>query len=104
MGNGTFKAGTPDWELGVVDIKDVAEAHFNAAFTPKAKGRHIVCGHDTSFPEMAKVLHEEFGDDYPIPTRVLPKLLVWLVGPLANKNMTRKAISRNVGYAFRADN
>jgi dihydroflavonol-4-reductase len=104
MGDGTFKAGTPNWGLGVVDIRDVAEAHFNAAFMPEAKGRHIICGHNTSFPEMAKVLHDEFGEDYPIPTRVLPKALVWLVGPLANKNMTRKAISRNVGYSFNADN
>lgn len=104
MGNGTFKAGTPDWGLGVVDVRDVAEAHFNAAFSPEAKGRHIVSGHNTSFPEMAKTLREDFGGKYPIPKRVLPKPLVWLVGPLANKNMTRKAISRNVGYPFKADN
>ena len=34
----------------------------------------------------------------------MPKWLVWLVGPLLNKAMTRKMISLNVDKPWKADN
>jgi len=104
IGDGTMKAGLPDWGIGIVDVRDVATAHFNAAFTAKAKGRYIVSAHDSSFIKMVKPLQDKFGNRYPIPKKALPKWLVWAVGPLMNKSMTRKSISRNVGYAWRGDN
>ena len=104
MGDGTMKAGCPDWGMGVVDVRDVAEAHIAAAYIPEAKGRHITSGHNSSFPDMAKTLLPEWGDNYPIPRKKLPKLLVWLVGPIMNKNMTRKAVARNIGYPWTGDN
>jgi len=104
IGDGTFKAGIPDWGMGIVDVRDVATAHFNAAFTPSAEGRYIICAHNTSFPKMANLLVDKYGKSYPIPTRTLPKWLVWLVGPLANKSLTRKSIKLNVGYPWQADN
>lgn len=103
LGNGQMKAGIPDFRYGAVDVRDVAEAHLNAAYLPNAKGRHIVSGHNTSFPELANNLLPTY-ETYPIPRRTLPKWLVWLAAPLADKNITRKFISRNVGYVWRADN
>ena len=34
----------------------------------------------------------------------MPKFLVWLVGPMINKALTRKMVARNVGVPFLADN
>ena len=99
-----MKAGVPDYGMGVVDVRDVAEMHMQAAFNPTAHGRYITSGHNSSFPEIARALRDQFGDAYPFPKRVLPKWLVWLVAPLADKHMTRTIISRNVGYPWIGDN
>lgn len=104
MGDGTLKSGIPDLGFGVVDVREVAQAHFNAAFTPEAKGRYICHGHDTSFPGMANALLDKYGNDYPIPKRTLPKWLVWLVAPMIDKAMTRKFIAKNVNYPWKGDN
>jgi nucleoside-diphosphate-sugar epimerase len=105
LGDGSMKAGAPVYGIGVVDVRDLAEAQFAAGFTPAAAGRNIISGHDSSFLAMAAILHAQFGDRYPVPSRKMPKWLLWLVGPIATKGaMTRKMISRNVGYAWQADN
>ena len=104
FGDGSMKSGAPAWGMGAVDVRDLAEAHVRAAFTPSAKGRHIVSGHNSDFPSLAKPLIDRFGDAYPFPKRILPKWLVWLVAPMVNAAMTRKMVSRNVNYPWRADN
>lgn len=104
MGDGTMKAGLPDMGFGVVDVRDLAEAHLRAAFLPDAQGRHVISGHNTSFPDMAKQLVPTYGDRYPVPTRTLPKWLVWLFGPMMNDALTRRTISLNVGHPWKADN
>lgn len=104
FGDGTMKTGAPNWGMGVVDVRDLADAHFKAAFTPSATGRHIVSGHNTDFPSMAKPLIERYGNAYPFPKKALPKWLVWLVGPMMNAGMTRKMVSRNVNLPWQADN
>jgi dihydroflavonol-4-reductase len=104
LGDGTLKAGVPRIGFGVVDVRDLAEAHLNGAFTPAAKGRYITSGHNTDFFELATVLADRYGDDYPIPRRTLPKWLVWLVGPLMDKATSRRMIARNVDLPWRADN
>lgn len=103
LGDGTMRPGVPDIGMGVVDVRDVAEAHFRAAFLPQAKGRYITSGHNTSLPEMAAVLRPKF-PRYPLPRSKLPKVMVWLFGPILNKGVTRKFVSRNVGLPFKADN
>jgi nucleoside-diphosphate-sugar epimerase len=102
LGNGKMKTGIPDFHIGMVDVRDVAEAHFRAGFTPEAKGRHITSAENTSFWEVANVLQNKFGNAYPFPKRVLPKFLVWLIAPAAG--LKRKMISRNVGYPWKVDN
>ncbi|MDW6004081.1 NAD-dependent epimerase/dehydratase family protein [Vibrio mangrovi] len=104
MGDGTMKAGIPDWGVGVVDVRDVAEAHLSAAYTTHARGRYLISGYNTSFPEMARQLLPKYGSQYPIPKRVLPKFLVWLFGPMVNSATTRKNIALNVGYGWKGDN
>lgn len=104
MGDGTFKQGAPKMGIGVVDVRDVAEAHYQAGFTPDAEGRYITSGHNSSFLEVAKTLHEKFGDEYPVPNKAVPKWLLMLIGPMVNKLLTRKYIRNNVNHEFKADN
>ena len=104
FGDGTMKAGMVDVHLGVVDVRDVAEAHMAAGFNPSAQGRYITSGYNTSFPVFANILRDKFGEAYPFPKRILPKGLVWLIGPVLLKGLTRKFIARNIGLPFRVDN
>ena len=104
FGDGTLKAGVPRWGFGVVDVRDLAEAHYRAGFRPEAKGRYIASGHNSDLADLALPLRKKFGGSYPIPTRTMPKWLVWLVGPLANKAMTRKVVRLNIGLPWKGDN
>ena len=104
LGDGTMKMGVPNMGIGVVDVRDVAEAHYRAGFTPEAKGRHITSAYGSSFLELAKILHQQYGDDYPVPNSALPKWLLMLVGPLVNKALSRKFIKNNVNHEWKADN
>ncbi|MGQ1785158.1 MULTISPECIES: NAD-dependent epimerase/dehydratase family protein [unclassified Saccharicrinis] len=104
LGDGTLKAGVPKMGWGIVDVRDLAFIHFQAGFVPEAKGRHIASGHNTWFAELAKVLQPKYGDQYPIPKKEMPKWLIWLMGPMINKAITRKFVSRNMGFAWKADN
>lgn len=68
--DGTAKK-IPRLNVGVCDVRDVALAHFKAAFLSEAVGnRHAILSQPNlvSFKEMADILHEEFGPKgYKIP-------------------------------------
>lgn len=104
MGDGSFKAGAPKMGIGMVDVRDVADAHYKAGFTPEAKGRYITSAHSTNFYEMGMALQPKFGKNFPIPKKALPKWLLMLIGPMANKLFTRKFIRNNVNVEWKADN
>lgn len=101
---GSLKSGAPALEFGAVDVRDVAEAHIRAAFIEEANGRNIVFKQPLSVMQMANVLKEKWGADYALPSREMPKWLLWLVGPMVNRAFTRKWVSRNVGHNWRGDN
>lgn len=103
FGDGTLALGAPRVGIGIVDVRDVAEAHLRGAFLPDAEGRHLICAHDTDFLEMGRLLAAKF-PDYPLPRRAMPKFLLWLVGPMVNKVFTRKVVSRNVNRPWKSDN
>jgi dihydroflavonol-4-reductase len=88
----------------VVDVRDLATAHYKAGFEPNANGRNIANAHNTNFYEMCLILHEIYGDFYPIPNKKAPKWLIWLIGPILNKGLSRKYVSNNIGYIFKANN
>lgn len=102
IGDGSMKYGIPEFHIGVVDVRDLAEAHFKAGFTPTAQGRYIISAENTGFLPLANILKKKYGNAYPFPTRHLPKSLVWLLAPLAG--FKRKMISRNVGHQWKVDN
>lgn len=103
--NGEMKGGTPDFCIGSVDVRDVATAHYNAGFTPEAKGRYVTSGTNSSFVQMAAIANKHYGDKYDVPTKTVPKWLMWLIGPIVtNGEFTRKIVSRSVGVPWIADN
>lgn len=104
LGGGDMKMGAPKIGVGIVDVRDVANAHFKAGFTPNAKGRYITAGHNSNFLEMGTVLLPKYGDKFPLPKKALPKWLLMIVGPFADKLFTRKFIRNNVNIPWKADN
>ncbi|AVX03340.1 dihydroflavonol-4-reductase [Maritalea myrionectae] len=103
-GDGTFKMGVPKMEIGMVDVRDVAEAHLLAGFIENAEGRHIVSKETHDFLFIGEVLRKKFGDKYPFPKGYLPKWMVWLIGPMANKALTREMVAKNINHPWAADN
>lgn len=63
MSNGTFSKQLPSRDVGVIDVRDVADAHLRGAYIPGANGRNIVFADVLSFNDMATILKEEFGND-----------------------------------------
>lgn len=70
LGDGTFKNGLPPVRFGMVDVSDVAEAHFRAAFIEAAHGRYLVAENVYSFGDLVEMLKSRFGDrdGYPAKT------------------------------------
>lgn len=104
MGDGSFKSGLPPYQIGMVDVRDVAQAHLLAGFVPQAEGRHIVSEGSYSMLDAAEMLRPEFGETLPLPTKELPKWMLWLVGPFIDRSLTRKFIARSFGHPWRDDN
>jgi len=104
LGDGTLKMGAPKMGFGLVDVRDVAEAHFRAGYVPEAEGRYITAAHNTDLLTMGMSLLPKYGNKYPLPKKALPKWLLMLIGPMANKSFTRKFIRNNVNIAWKADN
>ena len=104
LGNGKMKAGAPPFEFGMVDVRDVADAHIRAAYIKKAVGRHLIFNEAQSLLGLANLLKEKYGVAYPLPNRELPKWLLWLVGPIVDKTFSRKVISLNMGHKWVGDN
>ncbi|MFZ5475412.1 MAG: NAD-dependent epimerase/dehydratase family protein [Myxococcota bacterium] len=99
--DGTLAAGMPDFRLGMVDVRDLAEAHLRAGFLPDAHGRHVLVGTDATLPMMVEALRPRWSH-LKLPKRVMPKWLLWLVGPLAG--MSRAFVSKNIGLPWKSDN
>lgn len=65
--DGTFKDGAPDFHVGMVDVRDVADAHFRAAYVPEASGRHITFAEAMTLDDLADVIRADL-PDLPLPT------------------------------------
>ncbi len=104
LASGAMKSGIPKFGIGLVDVRDVAEAHLRAGMTPSAKGRHITSAHNTNLYEMAVALVEKYGNDYPLPQKALAKWLVVLLGPIMDSTFSRKTLRNNVNVDWKADN
>lgn len=101
FGDGTMAMGTPELYTGLVDVRDVAEAHIIAAFKPEAKGRYIISDTVLSLFEMGQALRTHFGSKYPFPKMTAPKAAFWLIAPLFGYQ--RDFVAKNIGYKIAFD-
>lgn len=102
---GKFASGIPNFCMAFVDVREVADAHLSAAFQPGARGRYLISAVNSSLPHLADLLKRDFGDQgFSLPRRVVPKALAWLIGPLLDGTLTRKAVARNVNHPLILDN
>jgi len=84
--------GVPRIGFGVVDVRDVADAHIAAMLDPAARGRRYICSLDEMWlVEVARLLAAHYKPlGYRVPTRELPDLLVRL-GALISPTLRRAA-------------
>lgn len=102
LSDGTMAQGVPEFSIAAVDVRDVADVHYEAGFNPDAEGRYISSAKRFGLLEMSELLRKEFGEKYPFPKKKVPKLLLWLIAPKAG--FSRKWVWRNIGYPFSVDN
>lgn len=101
LGNGTMRSGAPKLTMGIVDVRDVAQAHILAGYTAAAEGRHIVCAGERSLLQLGTALRNKF-PAYPFPRKETPTFLVWAVAPLVK--LQRSFVKQNIGLPLRIDN
>ena len=102
FGTGFYRFGAPEGRLGIVDVRDVADAHVQTALMAEATGRYILVAETLSLQQISAILRDRFGAAYPFPRRTLPKFAAVLLAPLAG--LKRSEVRRNAGYPLRFDN
>jgi nucleoside-diphosphate-sugar epimerase len=100
---GSFRSGVPGLWLGVVDVRDVAAAHVQAATVPAANGRYTVVAQSLSLLEIGNLLRVgNFGIENKMPKREVSKALFWLIAPFVG--MQRRYVARNVNHPIYFNN
>ncbi|WP_130802300.1 SDR family oxidoreductase [Acinetobacter ihumii] len=94
--NGVTLLGVPPMWNGIVDVRDVADAHVAAALSNDAQGRYIISGGSLSLLEMGQALTKRFGYRYPFPHFTVPKTAFSFISPLLG--YTREFVKLNMGY------
>lgn len=69
----------PEMSLGIVDVRDVAEAHMRAMVSPNAAGkRYLVSNCTVWYAEIAKILRDNFGPKgFKVASMKAPFPLLW---------------------------
>ena len=102
FGNGYYRFGAPELEFAIVDVRDVAEGHLRAGLTPEASGRHILVSESLTLTQIAGILRERFGDDFPFPRKAVSNLAALMLAP--RRGIPQAVARRNLGYPLRFDN
>jgi len=71
--------GAPLVQFGMVDVRDVAKAHYEALVRPDAKdNRFILCANSIYMTEMGQILHKDWGENgYSVTHKQIAKPLLW---------------------------
>lgn len=104
MGTGKLWPGVPKMHLGWVDVRDVAQAHVEAAFRSDAQGRHIVSNGEPTMLEIANILKKHYPKGYRFPVMELPKFVVKWFGSVLDSSVTPRFVEQNVGHPLKFDN
>jgi dihydroflavonol-4-reductase len=103
MYRGDNKMGAPELQYPIADVREVAEAHVQAGENVAARGRYIIASdRSVSLLEMAGFVRPVHKQPKLLPSRNLPKLLVYAAGPFIG--VSRHWVSTNIGIGYRVDN
>lgn len=101
--SGYFFYGAPDFSFTVVDVRDVATAHVQAAQRPSADGRYILAHpRMVSFAEMARIIRDRYPRNLLLPRHRLPDAVVRVLGP--RFGLSQEYIRGHLGIQFAVDN
>lgn len=87
--------GIPDFQFGIVDVRDVATAHVNALANSSAEGRYILHNRGVALTEMAAFARENY-PSAKTPRFKLPRVLMY-VAALFDKRLSFGFLRRNLG-------
>lgn len=99
--NGTMLFGCPNLEVGIVDVRDVADAHIKATKESVKSGRYIVSAKNINMLYIGKTLIDRIGG-FLFPRFFVPNKILWMIAPLAG--FSRDYVSNNIGYPIKFDN
>ncbi|MFC1734292.1 NAD-dependent epimerase/dehydratase family protein [Bacteroidota bacterium] len=99
---GKMAMGLPELYMGVVDVRNVADAHIEAAFRDDTVGRHLLSSEQLSILAMAATIEENFPGKYKLPRNTIPKFLAYMFGIFFGYSWT--FVKKNVGFKFGLDN
>ncbi|AEE50006.1 NAD-dependent epimerase/dehydratase family protein [Haliscomenobacter hydrossis] len=99
--NGELRQGAPQLYFGVADVRDAAQAHLLAAFTPEASGRYLISAQTMSILEMAEIMRDHFGEAFKLPKKPISNWLLYLIGPWLGFN--HRFLRGNLGYVPQFD-
>ncbi|TNE49453.1 MAG: aldehyde reductase [Deltaproteobacteria bacterium] len=94
---------TPQFNFGVVDVREVADAHVNALEIPEASGRYLLYSEPMWVLDMAKAMRKQFPERTKIPKRNMPNFLMYLVA-LFDKRLNFAFLRRNLNQTTKVDN
>lgn len=88
-------------KFSIVDVRDVAQAHYLAMITPEAAGNRFLCVTESLWlEEIAEILRERFAPEgFHITTRFLPSFMVRLVA-LFDKTVRFSAVDLDKDYFY----
>jgi len=102
MLNGQFKVGAPKLFFGFVDVRDISEMHIRAAVMERGNGeRYIGVSESGHMLDLAKKIEAHFPGEFPLPTRFIPKLFMYFMGPFLG--LSWKFIRRNISVPISFD-
>lgn len=93
----------PQFNFGVVDVRDVANAHVNALEIPSASGRYLLYDEPMWVKEMALALRKGFPDNKKIPRFNMPNAMMYAVA-VFDKRLNFAFLRRNLGSRTKVDN
>ncbi len=99
---GEMRLGAIDLSVGLVDVRDVAEAHIHALEREHAGGRYLCVNEVKNWLEICQLIQQVTENtEYPLPTKFLPNWVLYIFGPL--RGLSWRYLRQNLGYSFHVD-
>lgn len=102
VADGRMALGAPSLHLPLVDVRDVADAHLEIAFSADSPPRWLLVNQVVSIMELGKVVGKNFPWIW-VPRWTVPMWVVWLLAPFLPVPLRRRTVYRNFGVVPKID-